>query len=239
MKACWAILSSVWVGLFLLLNLAGLATFITLRYPEPEPYFLHPLYLGLLAAFGVNILCVLTDRYRFRTEQAGFLLTHMGIVTVLAGGALTHWCGEDGQMRIPEGGATDRFTVERAGGLHRARELRVATADGGRDTRAFDAAPPARLPRYEVGDLRVEVLGHLPKAEQYREALPSPGASPLLRFRLGMAVASVEDWLQADDPVMGELEVGNRLKVRYRRLSGGLDEAAIRETFEQEIKALL
>ena len=163
MKACWAILSSVWVGLFLLLNLAGLATFITLRYPEPEPYFLHPLYLGLLAAFGVNILCVLTDRYRFRTEQAGFLLTHMGIVTVLAGGALTHWCGEDGQMRIPEGGATDRFTVERAGEGGRVRLTpvpktvvsHVLTAQVGRVTPDF----PAEAAGLRRGDRIVAING--------------------------------------------------------------------------------
>ena len=219
MSRLWGILSSVWVGIFLLLNLAGLAVFILLRYPAPEAYFLHPLYLSVLGGFGVNIACVLVSRFRWRLEQAGFLATHVGIVTALVGGALTHWGGEDGQMRIPEGSASSRFLVERSGGLYKAKEIRIAGRDGTRHERRFDAAPPSPLPAYEVPELglKVEALEYLDHAVRKREALKDPGGNPLLRFRLGMAVASAEDWLEdgGDD-----LEIGNGLRVRYRSSAG-------------------
>ena len=227
MAAIWGLVSSVWTGIFLLLNLGGLAAFIIVHYPHPEPYFLQPLYLGLLAAFGLNIACVLISRYRFRLAQLGFLMTHVGIVTALVGGAMTHWLGEDGQMRIAEGGAASSFLVERTGGFYRAKEIRLATLAGLRHSEAFDVAPPARLPAFEVPGtgLKVEVLDYLPRALKRREALPFEGGSPALRFRIGMAVASVEDWMGADDPETGERPIGNGLVARYRRLPGRLDES--------------
>lgn len=215
MRRVWGVLSNVWVGIFLLLNLAGLAVFILLRYSAPEAYFLHPLYLSVLGAFGVNIACVLVSRFRFRMEQAGFLATHVGIVTALAGGALTHWLGEDGQMRIPEGGASSRLMVERAGGMYQAKEIRLAGPGELRESRVFDAAPPARLPAWEVPGLglKVRALEHLARAVRRREVLRHPEGNPLVRFRLGMAAAGVEDWLEEGQ---GDLEIGNGLRVRLR-----------------------
>ena len=145
----WGILSSVWVGLFLLLNLAGLALFISVRYAAPEPYFLSPLYLTVLGAFGVNIGCVLADRFRFRLAQAGFLMTHVGILACLAGGAATHWWGEDGQVQIREGESASSFLVDRTAGLYQARQIEVV-AGPGRGVLCFDVAPPARLPAAQV-----------------------------------------------------------------------------------------
>ena len=219
MKAVWSILSSVWVGVFILLNLAGLALFITIRYAAPEPHFLSPLYLVLLGAFGVNIGCVLADRFRFRLSQAGFLMTHIGILACLGGGALTHWGGEDGQVQIREGETASAFVVDRAAGLYQARQLEAFTAAGKGELR-FDVAPPARLPTAELAGLEVRVLEHLPHALRGRSAEAAGGFPPALRVHIGMAVASVEDWLQADDPALGEREIGNGLRARYLSVPG-------------------
>ncbi len=213
-RRVWGVLSSVWVGLFLLLNLAGLALFITVRYQGPEPYFLSPLYLTLLGAFGVNIGCVLADRYRFRLTQLGFLMTHIGILTCLAGGAMTHWSGEDGQVQIREGETSSSFLVDRTAGLYQARQLEAVTSQGRGEIR-FDVAPPARLPAATLAGLEVRLLEHLPHALRVRTAEAAQGFPPALRFRVGMNVASVEDWLQADDPALGMREVGNGLVARY------------------------
>lgn len=227
LRRVWGVLSSVWIGLFLLLNLGGMAAFLTIRYPSPEPYFLHPLYQSLLGAFGVNIACVLIDRYRFRLAQLGFLLTHVGIVTILTGGAMTHWLGEDGQMQIPEGGSGDAFMLERARGMYLVKELRLAGPDGARADQAFDAAPPARLPRFEACGVQVTVLDHVPKGMRRRTPALLEDGESLVRIRVGMAVASVEEWLQADDEDLGELEVGNRLRVRFRRIAARAEGPAL------------
>ena len=216
-RRAWAVLSSVWVGLLLLLNLAGLALFISVRYQGPEPYFLSPLYLALLGAFGVNIGCVLAARFRFRLAQAGFLMTHIGILACLAGGAMTHWGGEDGQVQIREGESASSFLVDRTAGLYQARQLEVHTSEGRAELR-FDVAPPAPLPAARLAGLEVRLLEHLPHALRCRTAEAVEGFPPAIRFRVGMAVASVEDWLQADDPALGLREIGNGLAARFLRV---------------------
>jgi len=58
------------------------------------------LFLSLL---WVNILCSTLTRYPFKKHHTGFVITHIGILILLAGALLTRLLGVEGQMMLVEG----------------------------------------------------------------------------------------------------------------------------------------
>jgi hypothetical protein len=55
------------------------------------------LLLGLL---GVNIFFAAAKKWPWKRHQTGFLITHVGLLTMLAGGILTSLSGTDAQMQV-------------------------------------------------------------------------------------------------------------------------------------------
>jgi len=68
----------------------------------------------LLALIAANILSALACRYPFSWRQAGFVLTHTGILLLLAGALITDRLGVDGQVAIGEGESVREFHTRRA-----------------------------------------------------------------------------------------------------------------------------
>ncbi len=56
----------------------------------------------LLGLFWVNIFCATVLRWPFKKHHTGFVVTHIGILTLLAGSLLTRLFGVDGQMALYE-----------------------------------------------------------------------------------------------------------------------------------------
>lgn len=57
----------------------------------------------------LNIFCATLSRYPFKKHQVGFVITHLGLLTLLAGGLVTNRWGIDGQLQVMEG--TSNSTV--------------------------------------------------------------------------------------------------------------------------------
>ncbi|MDR2763292.1 MAG: hypothetical protein LBB88_11870 [Planctomycetaceae bacterium] len=77
-------------------------------------------FAGLLLIFGLNILCAILNRLMLGRLSFPFILSHCGIIVLLIGAALTWTSGEEAQITIPEGVASEyavktdsqQFTLE-------------------------------------------------------------------------------------------------------------------------------
>jgi hypothetical protein len=65
-------------------------------------------FILLNALLGLNVLAAVLIRFPWRKRQAGFLLTHLGILVLLAGSLVSHLGGIDSQLTIFEGQAAGR-----------------------------------------------------------------------------------------------------------------------------------
>ena len=60
-------------------------------------------FAAIHAVLATNVLCAMLIRLPWRLRQIGFLVTHGGILVLLAGCAATHWLGVEAQLSIYEG----------------------------------------------------------------------------------------------------------------------------------------
>lgn len=60
-------------------------------------------FSALMSLLWINIFCATVLRYPFRAHHTGFVITHIGLLTLLAGGVVTSTYGIDGSMAVTEG----------------------------------------------------------------------------------------------------------------------------------------
>ncbi len=63
-------------------------------------------FFALTVILWLNICLAMLSRWPFKKHHAGFVLTHIGMMTVLVGGCITGFFGIDGQLRVTEGAAS-------------------------------------------------------------------------------------------------------------------------------------
>jgi hypothetical protein len=56
-----------------------------------------------LLLLGLNVFCSAISRYPWKKHQTGFVITHLGILIILAGSLITQQYGLDGQIALNEG----------------------------------------------------------------------------------------------------------------------------------------
>jgi hypothetical protein len=81
------------------------------------------LLLGLLA---INVLCAALKKYPWKRHQTGFLITHAGLLILLAGGLLTTLFGVEGQMVLID--SPDPAVQARVGLSNQARSIHLTGA---------------------------------------------------------------------------------------------------------------
>jgi len=62
-----------------------------------------------LALIWVNIFCATLSRWPFKKRHTGFIITHIGILTLLIGTLITRLSGAEGQLTLLEGEQWDRI----------------------------------------------------------------------------------------------------------------------------------
>ncbi len=85
----------------------GWATFVESRYGTQAVRFgIYGTwwFAALMALLGVNVLCAALIRFPWKKHQTGFVMTHAGILVLLAGCLLTRLGGIDAQLPVFEGG---------------------------------------------------------------------------------------------------------------------------------------
>ena len=103
------LLGSLKFAIFLIASLAVLLIASTLTEsaygtPFAQKVFYQAGWFDLfLSLLWVNVFCSTILRYPFKKNHAGFLVTHIGILTLLIGALLSRLFGVEGQMPLHEG----------------------------------------------------------------------------------------------------------------------------------------
>lgn len=78
----------------------------------------NPVFLGLLSLFFVNILLSALRRWPFQKKHVPFLITHFGLLMIIAGVMIKNSFGVQGQMGLIEGAASDTLIIPETYVLH-------------------------------------------------------------------------------------------------------------------------
>ena len=65
----------------------------------------------LMGVLWLNIFAAMISRYPFKRHPTGFVITHIGMLTMLVGAQLTVSYGIDGQLRVEEGRRENRVEL--------------------------------------------------------------------------------------------------------------------------------
>lgn len=161
----------------------------------------------LLWVFMLNLAAAAMSRIPWRRHHIGFLITHLGIITLLLGSWITQRAGVDGNIVLAPGESGRAARIDE-------NMLYVFRAVSGKaydlvvnrqldfDTRRPLAKPLVIPFRDASGDHAITVKRYLARAgrEVKAEEAPEGQGMPALRFQLTGSRATFSDWLflQAD-----------------------------------------
>lgn len=175
-------------------------------YVYGAPWF--NFWLVLLAA---NLAVSALSRWPWRKHHLAFLITHLGIITLLAGSLIGRIWGIEGTVTLFKGEPpTNRLLVNE-------HQLRVHDVDGmvkGFPAEFLHHPPTPQHPR-NLGTLasgaRLSVIDYAPAIEGKLNPRPlKEGGVPALHFAIQTAMMNqhLDAWLLADDPQHGTFGMG-------------------------------
>jgi hypothetical protein len=175
-------------------------------YVYGAPWF--NLWLVLL---GTNLAVSALSRWPWKKYHTAFLVTHLGIITLLLGSLIGRIWGIEGTVTLFKGEApTNRLLVDH-------HQLRVHDVDG--IVKAFPAEflhhPPTPDHPRRLGTLasgaQLSVIDYAPAIEGKLNPKPLPNdGAPALHFTINTAMMGqrLESWLLADDPQNATFSMG-------------------------------
>src|SRR5438552_15754568 len=175
-------------------------------YVYGAPWF--NLWLVLL---GANLACSAFSRWPWRKHHLAFLITHLGIITLLIGSLIGRIFGVEGTITLFKGEPpTNRLLVDQ-------HQLRVHDVDGiikGYPAEFLHHPPSPERPR-NLGKLasgaRLQIVDYAPAIEGKLNPRPlKDGGASALHFKIETAMMNqhLESWLLADDPQHGRFSMG-------------------------------
>lgn len=182
-----------------------LDTTVARAYVYDAPWFV--VWLVLLC---VNLIGSVLVRRPLKARHTGFVITHAGIVILLAGGIIDRIRGVEGMMTLSKGGEACDFLVlpGQAVEAH-------APGSGKRITVPIDLAlrtPSSRRPIYfKLGDVRVSAVGYADQLGVKTVVTPGSADQPPafhVVMRSGVSQEPVERWLVSGDPELSGMDLG-------------------------------
>src|SRR6266487_4776060 len=175
-------------------------------YVYGAPWF--NLWLILL---GTNLAVSAISRWPWRKYHVAFLITHLGIITLLTGSLIGRIWGTEGTITLFKGEPpTNRLLVNQ-------HQLRVHDTDGivKGYTAEFLHHPANPDHPKELGVLasgaRLSIIDYAAAIEGKLNPRPlADGGAPALHFTISTALMNqqLESWLLADDPQHGNFSMG-------------------------------
>jgi len=179
-----ASLKLAFISLLVLATTLGYATLFESLYGTAavqERIYKSPGFVILLAFLGMNILCAALIRFPWKKRQIGFVITHTGLLTILAGSYSCLRTSDEGQVGMLEGSVKNEM-VRRDHPVIRIWEVDPHTRER---TREVDLAfQPGSFPwgprklRYDSVFTRLfsgVSLGLTPGPDWYQDVLSQPG----------------------------------------------------------------
>jgi hypothetical protein len=164
-----------------------------------------------LVLLGANLACSALSRWPWRKHHLAFLITHLGIITLLIGSLIGRVWGIEGTITLFKGEPpTNRLLVNE-------HQLRVHDVDGVvKDYPAeFLHHPPTPQHPRDLGLLasgvRLNIVDYAPAIEGKLNPKPlNDGGAPALHFAVATAMMNqhLDGWLLADDPQEGNFSMG-------------------------------
>jgi hypothetical protein len=184
-------------------------------YVYGAPWF--NLWLVLL---GANLACSALSRRPWRKHHLAFLITHLGIITLLIGSLIGSIWGVEGTITLFKGEPpTNRLLVNE-------RQLRVHDIDGivkGYPAEFLHHPPSPQHPR-DLGPLasgaQLQIVDYAPAIEgklnpkaaanDTPSSAEASAGTPALHFTISTAMMNqrLDAWLLADDPQHGNFSMG-------------------------------
>jgi len=175
-------------------------------YVYGAPWF--NLWLVLL---GANLTVSALSRWPWRKHHLAFLITHLGIITLLIGSLIGRIWGTEGTITLFKGEpAANRLLVDQ-------HQLRVHDVDG--IVKGYAAEflhhPPTPQHARDLGRLasgaRLQIIDYALAIEGKLNPKPlTDGGAPALHFTISTAMMNqhLDSWLLADDPQHGNFSMG-------------------------------
>ena len=170
-----------------------------------------PWFNAWLVLLGANVATSAISRWPWKKHHVAFLVTHLGIITLLAGSLIGRIWGIEGTITLFKGDPPrNRLLIDE-------HQLRVRDVDG------IVKGYPAEFLRRPPSPARPRDLGTLASGARlamidYARAIdgklnPKPldsGGAPALHFTISTAMMNqrLESWLLADDPQHGTFAMG-------------------------------
>lgn len=222
------LLSSLEVAVFVILALAAVLTVGTIVESKYGAAVASQLVYrsfwnqGILWLLLINVTAAAASRLPWKKHHVGFLVTHLGIVTLLLGSFLTQRFGIDGLLALAPG-ETGRLVRldEMVLNVFRARsgesyELLLSKELSFHPLKDFTGEKRFALPR-DGGDLRV--VGYLPRAarEVTSETVSDGQGVPAIQYRLEGSRANLSEWAFLQGKLEGTTRELGPARLRFQR----------------------
>src|SRR5262245_8427549 len=208
------ILASLRLAVVVMITLASTcayATFYEMEHGTPaaqRDIYMTPAFALLLALLGVNIFAVMVSRWPWKKHHTGFVIAHVGILTLLAGSLISLHRGLDSNMPLYEGETSDRVAL-----LEKALHVSIpGTGAHASFPVAFEKHPPSsgHEQRFTVPGSNLTLVAEAfePHVETQESFEPAKSGSPALDFVLQAPMATQDAWLRPDDSSRSHLDLG-------------------------------
>lgn len=173
-------------------------------------------FIALLGLFALNIIAAMSIRYPWGGRRLGFLLTHIGILCLLAGSIVTFKYGIEGAITFKEGDTARQYIVPREDEIIAVRQNRPGARSNMASVFSFKPGP-VDWNEDKPLDLDTEAGIHLEILRYYHHAILNdnwlPDAKKEGKAALEFAVLGADGnvlnraWLAAD-PFGGQMGLG-------------------------------
>lgn len=197
-------LSSLRLAVIIILALgivASVGTIYEARYDADvaQKLVYRSVYMyAVMIALIVNLIAVMIDRWPWRKHHTGFVLAHIGIITLLVGSYVTQKTGLDGTMNFGIGESNRYVTTAETELAAYATKNGEAIDSVFRREVDFLRHPPQTEPLVEdLGRDKLEVVDYMLYGLRQSEIKPSDKASdgPAVRVQLQNPNVNVTQWL--------------------------------------------
>lgn len=208
------LLSSLKLAVVILLTLGGVLAAGTivesLHDTDTARYYVYGTwwFCALLGMLGLNVFVSALSRWPWKRHHIGFLVTHLGILTILAGSLVTLLKGFEGQVILAEGESTTRMSLtEERIFLLSAQDSKLEEIPVQFRFQPPSAGEPFHAKAFK--DLRISVSEFLPHAQAQVDVREGDGLiNPALAVKLSGSRATVEEWAFSREPDRQRINLG-------------------------------